>query len=274
MAGIFASRISGVFAFGYGWEAKEIVDTAPHKVLVIQHSELDRPGEFGVAMDEAGIAWRTCDPWRSEPFPPLDDYDALLAMGGPQQTDEEHLHPWLADEKALLREALARGLPVLGVCLGCQLLADAHGGRVGPLERAEVGIFDYRLTVEGRADSLFAGLPPAPLALQWHFYAVTELPERATLLASSPACAIQAFRLGERAYGVQFHTEVGAAEVRETEAFPAYVTALERQEGKGAFDRLVAETARHEATLRANGRRLFQNFARLLKTGDTNLQMP
>ena len=73
------------------------------------------------------------DPWRSEPFPPLDDYDALLAMGGPQQTDEEHLHPWLADEKALLREALARGLPVLGVCLGCQLLADAHGGRVGPL---------------------------------------------------------------------------------------------------------------------------------------------
>ena len=225
-------------------------------------------------MDEAGIAWRSCDPWRGEPFPALDDYDAVLAMGGPQQTDEEHLHPWLADEKALLRGALARGLPVLGVCLGCQLLADAHGGRVGPLERAEVGILDYRLTPEGRADSLFAGLPPAPLALQWHSYAVTALPRRSILLASSSACPVQAFRLGERAYGVQFHTELGAAEVRETEAFPAYVAALERQEGQGAFERLVAETARHEATLRANGRRLFRNFARLLKTEDTKLSIP
>ena len=219
-------------------------------------------------MNEAGIAWEPCDPWRGESLPSLDGYGAVLALGGPQQSDEEHLHPWLAEEKALMREAVARGFPVLGVCLGCQLLADAHGGRVGPLDRAEIGILDYRLTAAGRADLLFAGLPLAPLALQWHFYAVLALPERATLLASSPASAIQAFRLGERAYGVQFHTELGAAEVRETEAFPAYVAALERQQGAGAFERLVAETSRHEATLKNNGLRLFKNFARLLDTGN------
>ncbi len=233
-------------------------------VLVIQHSEIDVPGVFGEVMDEAGIAWQTCDPWQGEPLPALDGYGAVLAMGGPQQTDEEHLHLWLRPEKALLRDAVARGMPVLGVCLGCQLLADAHGGTVGALPEIEVGIIDFALTAEGRADPLFAGLPDAPLTMQWHLNAVTALPPGAVLLASSPACAVQAFRMGETAYGVQFHMEVDADLVRGTELFPAYVEALERQQGKGAFARMVADAAREEETLRANGSRLFRNFTRLM----------
>ncbi len=238
-----------------------------HRVLVFQHSEIDRPGVFGEVMDEAGIAYRAVEPYRGEPMPTLDDRDALLVMGGPQQADEEHLHPWLGAEKALLREAVARGLPVLGVCLGCQLLADAHGGTVAPLAEAEIGILDFALTAHGRADPLFAGLPPRPLTMQWHLNAVTALPAGATLLAHSPACENQAFRLGRSAYGVQFHMEVNAALVRAVEAFPAYVAALERQHGGGAFDRLVAETARHEGRLRANARRLFENFVTTIVNG-------
>lgn len=237
---------------------------APGRVLVIRHSEIDQPGVFAEAMADAGIAWQSCDPWRGEALPALEGYDAVLAMGGPQQADEEHLYPWLAPEKALLREAVARGLPVLGVCLGCQLLADAHGGEVGPLAQGEGGILDYTLTAEGRADALFPGLPAAPLTMQWHLYAVTALPAGATLLARSEACAVQAWRLGGRAYGVQFHTEVDAALVRATELFSHYVAALEAQQGEGAFAALVAETARHEATLRAHGHRLFENFIGLI----------
>ena len=113
-------------------------------VLVIRHSEIDQPGAFGRVMEEAGIAWHPLDPWQGEPMPRLEDYDAVLAMGGPQQADEEHLYPWLAHEKALLRDAVARGMPVLGVCLGCQLLADAHGGTVAALDEGEVGILASR----------------------------------------------------------------------------------------------------------------------------------
>ena len=238
---------------------------AVRRVLVIRHSEIDQPGFFGEVMAEAGIEWSPCDPWHGEPLPALDDYDAVLAMGGPQQADEEHLHPWLAAEKALLRDAVAQGMPVLGVCLGCQLLADAHGGTVAPLARAEVGIVDFALTEAGRADPLFAGLPPAPLTMQWHLNAVTAMPRQAVLLATSEACAVQAYRLAPRAYGVQFHMEVDAALVQATEAFPEYVAALERDQGEGAFARMVADATREEETLRANGSRLFENFVGLME---------
>ena len=220
-------------------------------------------------MAEAGIKWRPCDPWQGEPFPPLEEYDAVLALGGPQQTDEEHLHPWLADEKALLRDAVAQGLPVLGVCLGCQLLADASRRHRGA---ADQGRGRYpRLHADRRRPrrpALRGRCPRPPLTLQWHLNAVTALPAHARLLASSPACAIQAFRLGSRAYGVQFHMEVDAALVRATEAFPTYIAALERQEGDGAFARVVAETERWQETLRANGRQLFRNFVGLMDAGD------
>ena len=240
-----------------------------HRVLVIRHSEIDQPGCFGDVMAAAGIAWQPCDPWQGEPFPPLEGFDAVLAMGGPQQADEEHLHPWLAPEKALLREAVAQGMPVLGVCLGCQLLADAHGGTVAPLPRAEVGIVDFALTEAGRADPLFAGLPAAPLTMQWHLNAVTAMPRQAVLLATSEACAVQAYRLSPRAYGVQFHMEVDAKLVQATELFPDYIAALERDQGAGAFARMVADATREEEALRANGSRLFRNFVDMMEAGGT-----
>ena len=136
---------------------------------------------------------------------------------------------------------------------------------MAPLAQAEIGILEFSLTAEGRADPLFAGLPAAPLTMQWHLNAVDALPAGTTLLASSDACAVQAFRLGGAAYGVQFHMEVDAALVRATEAFPDYVAALEREQGAGAFARMVADAAREEETLRGNGARLFRNFLGLIE---------
>ena len=105
--------------------------------------------------------------------------------------------------------------------------------------------------------------------MQWHLNAVTAMPRQAVLLATSEACAVQAYRLAPRAYGVQFHMEVDAKLVQATELFPEYIAALEELQGDGAFARMVADATREEETLRANGSRLFRNFVGLMEVGGT-----
>ena len=165
------------------------------KFLVLQHIDIEHPGIFRDFMRADGIAWDTVELDEGEAIPPLDGYDALISMGGPMDVFEEEAHPWLADEKVAIREAVAeRDMPFLGVCLGHQLLADALGGRVETMPEPEVGIMTVDLTAAGRADPLLAGLDPAVTCLQWHGCAVTRLPGDAVSLASSPLCAVQAFR--------------------------------------------------------------------------------
>lgn len=120
--------------------------------------------------------------------------------------DQELRHPWLAREKALLAELLADGVPLLGVCLGAELLADAAGGRAGRARDPEIGWYDVQLTDAGAADPLLAPLDPGFVALEWHSYECRP-PADAIPLARSERC-VQAFRLGERAWGIQFHAEV------------------------------------------------------------------
>jgi GMP synthase-like glutamine amidotransferase len=118
--------------------------------------------------------------------------------------DQETEHPWLRTEKTMLEEALDRGVPVLGVCLGAQLVAGAAGARVGKAERPEIGWHPVELT--GEPDPLFDGLPQRFEAFEWHSYQF-DLPPGAAPLARN-AVGLQAYRAGERAWGVQFHAEV------------------------------------------------------------------
>ena len=162
-------------------------------------------------------------------------YDAIMVFGGAMHPDQDGEHPWLADEGDFIREAIAREVPLFGVCLGGQLIAKAVGARVGPAPRAEVGWHTVHVNEAGRADPVLGVLPERIDAFQWHYYGF-ELPDGAELLADNDAPR-QAYRLGERAWGVQFHPEVtrhmlehwfveGAAELpdpptvrRETDAF-------------------------------------------------------
>jgi GMP synthase (glutamine-hydrolysing) len=162
-------------------------------------------------------------------------YDAIMVFGGAMHPDQDAEHPWLADEAAFIREALAREIPLLGVCLGAQLIARSVGANVGPAGTAEVGWHSVRLNEAGRVDPVVGVLPERFDAFQWHYYTF-DLPPGAELLADNDV-ARQAYRLGERGWGIQFHAEVtrhmldrwfvdGAAELpdeatirAETEAF-------------------------------------------------------
>jgi GMP synthase (glutamine-hydrolysing) len=135
-----------------------------------------------------------------------DRYDAIMVFGGAMHPDQDAEHPWLAEEGAFIREAIDREVPLLGVCLGAQLIARSMGAHVGPIATSEVGW--YRVTVNdtGLADPVLGVLPAQIDAFQWHHYGFA-LPAGATLLAESDG-ARQAYRLGERTWGVQFHPEV------------------------------------------------------------------
>ena len=149
------------------------------------------------------------EPWNGDALPQaLTGYDAVVSMGGPQQAYDDSSAPWLRDTKRLLAAAVADGLPVLGICLGAQLLAEATGGSVVPgPEGPELGARLVGKRDAAGNDPLFWDLPLSPLVIQWHWDAVDRLPEGATLLMSSPRYPHQAFRVGDSAWGLQFHVE-------------------------------------------------------------------
>jgi GMP synthase-like glutamine amidotransferase len=176
--------------------------------LVVTHTESEGPGHLATWLAEEDVALHVVEPWRGDPLAGLTSYDALVVMGGPQQAWDDSSAPWLAQTKELLATATREGLPTLGVCLGAQLLAEATGGKVAPGEHGpELGARLVAKRDLAGGDPLFWDLPLSPVVVQWHWDAVVELPPRATLLMSSTVYPHQAFRVGERAWGLQFHVE-------------------------------------------------------------------
>ena len=221
------------------------------RVLSVTHGPTVPGGIFDEVAEETGHELeRWVVPLGGAPQPAA-SYDAIMVFGGSMHPDQDAQHAWLGREEEFLRDALAQEVPVVGVCLGAQMLARAAGAWVGPAPEPEIGWFEIELTPSGRGDLVLGVLPPRTNAFQWHSYTFG-LPEGATELARSAVCS-QAFRVGARAWGLQFHAEVTLAMVR------AWATE-DGHELPVAAGEFLAETERHIGEWNVHGRRLCEAF--------------
>jgi GMP synthase (glutamine-hydrolysing) len=221
------------------------------RVLSVVHGEDAGAELFGPVVAEAGHGldeWSFG--WGKPPPQPLESYDAVLVFGGAMHPDQDDLHPWLRDELDWLRASLERQVPTLGICLGSELMAKAAGAAVGRLAAPEVGWSEVELTEAGMADPVLSALPSRFEALQWHHYG-HELPNGGVALAKN-AAALQAFRLGEACWGVQFHPEVTEPQLGRWIA--------DESDPPGDPERLRRETRERIGAWNELGRRLCRSF--------------
>ena len=181
-----------------------------NRLLVVVVHSTDPPARLGQWLRNAGMELDERHLSNGDPLPgSLDGFDGLVVLGGPQSAmDDETTSPELVGVRTLLEQALAADFPTLAICLGAQLLAQVGGGKVREgIDGPEVGALLVAKRDVADADPLFAPLPLTPDVLQFHHDEISELPTCATLLASSPMYANQAFRVGRHVYGLQFHIE-------------------------------------------------------------------
>jgi len=185
------------------------------RVLVLQHAPSEGPGTLGTFLESRGVDLATCRIDEGEPVPEdPGNVSAILSLGGPMSLAGESRPGFFAAETALLSEALRREIPVLGICLGAQILARACGAGVSRAPRVEVGWSRVRLTPEGLRDPLFCGVPERFDAFQWHGDTF-DIPSGGARIVEGDTCRNQAFRWGRSAYGLQFHVEATPEMIQE-----------------------------------------------------------
>ncbi|MFA5709050.1 type 1 glutamine amidotransferase [Mycolicibacterium sp.] len=189
------------------------------QVVVVQpdpHSPLAR---FETWLGDAGLQFMTLRPFAGDEVPHTLQHDGLIVMGGEMSSLDDAAHPWLVDIRVLLRDAVSRARPTLGICLGGQLLAQAFGGRVAVGDRGvEAGLVWVNGTDQAANDDLFEGLVRPFPAGTLHTDMIAELPQDASWLGSSSLYRHQAFRVGACGWGIQFHPELSPDLYREWEA--------------------------------------------------------
>jgi len=202
-------------------------------VLVILHHEMVGPARFAGCIRDAGHRVNMHSFVSGPLSGSVSDYGAVLVCGGPMNVeDDEHVH-WLRDEIKFLQGILVKELPVLGICLGAQILAKAANAHVHEAPEAEIGWYEVETTDAGCTDRVSSVLPPQFHAFQWHKQMHT-LPQGATILAQNRT-GIQAYRIGSSAWGVQFHPEVTQSTVLQWLSFDGWPT-------PGNATRIAAET--------------------------------
>jgi GMP synthase (glutamine-hydrolysing) len=230
-------------------------------LVAIHNEDIAHLGLADEVFEEEGLPVTHVRAWRGEDPPPVEDASGVVSLGGDMNVDQVDAYPYLAAERAYLAEAVDRGLPVLGICLGGQLLARSLRAEVTRAETPELGFVPVTLTEEGRRDPVLSALRDGDRVFQWHVDTFG-LPRDAALLASGRDVAHQAFRAGPRAWGLQFHPEVTADELDE---WLRAVPGVERTYGRTTGE-IRAEIERELPAHQDRARELFRRFARVVLT--------
>lgn len=233
------------------------------RILVFQHVPYELLGTLNPQLKQAGFRIRYVNFGREpEATPDISDYQGLVILGGPMSADDDARYPHLATEVRVIREALERDLPVLGICLGSQLLARALGARIRRNPVKEIGWYTVTPTPAGQQDRLIGRFGGPRRIFQWHGDTF-DLPHGATHLASSEFCSHQAFRYGEKAYGLQFHLEVDQPLIERWLTVPAHRRELATLEGVIDPDAIRTETPLQIGQLSTLAEQTFEGFIEL-----------
>lgn len=230
------------------------------RLLVFQHVAAEPLGTLDPLIRARGHRIRFFN-FEREPHaqPCIDRYHGLVVLGGPMNVDELQAHPHLRTELRVIEAALAQDKPVLGICLGAQLLAHALGAPVRRHRQPEIGWYELKVTPQGRADPVLGVLDAVVPVFQWHARTF-ELPTGAHHLARTQTCENQAFRWGENAYGLQFHMEMDEALIERWLSTPAYRDELETSGLEHGVQEIRAQTVRHIDVMRLQARMAFERF--------------
>jgi GMP synthase (glutamine-hydrolysing) len=241
---------------GFGGRKREEIMA---RIVVLQHHRAEGLGTIGDALATAAHAWQYVRSFDGQPVPKdLKGAGGLILMGGPMGVYEEDRYPWLRDEMRLVESAIKEGKPVLGICLGSQLIAAALGARVFKGASREIGWYPVALSAAARDDRIFGALPRVFTPCHWHGD-IFDLPSGAVALASSEKTAFQAFRYGDCVWAVLFHLELTA------EIIAKWVGAFANELRDENLDpaAILADTNRFASAAESIGQTLFAGWAAL-----------
>lgn len=232
------------------------------KILVLQNADCENLGTFESAIKNKGIGYQYKHLYNFEKVPfDLKGYSGLIILGGPMNVYETKKYPFLVDEERIINEAIKKDIPTLGICLGAQLIAKAAGAKVFAGKKKEIGWYPIVLTESGMNDSLFAGFEKEITVFQWHGDTF-DLPLYAKRLAGSELFPNQAFRIGKKIVGLQFHLEVTGKAIYNW--MEEYKEELDDLEDYIDSNKIKKDTTEKIENLKKEAEKFYSNFLKLM----------
>ena len=249
-------------------------DLLMKKILVLQHVAHELLGTLNPLLKKSGFRIRYTNFARHpDARPSLDGYDGLVILGGPMSANDTGLLPHLTVEMNLIEEALRRKLPVLGICLGAQLIAKTLGAAVYPNRQKEIGWHDVSPTEQAEGDPLLSAFAETEMVFQWHGETF-DIPKSTHHLAYSSLCTHQAFRYGANVYGLQFHLEVDEPMIHRWLRVAENIKEIASLGDSNAPERIHSQTPAHMERLTQLSERVFGEFIKLFGIGKKFRHLP